>query len=89
MYGQIKTKFRTYLGVFLIIFGILGIILPILPGWWIILIGMEILGWKLVIDRNKPWKNVINIVNKKDFVSNEKIKKVSLKNSKNDKGVIR
>jgi uncharacterized protein YqgC (DUF456 family) len=52
------------LGIFLIIFGIAGMILPILPGWWVALIGLEILGWKLVIDRHKPWKEMFRFKNK-------------------------
>ncbi len=56
-----KTKLKTALGVFLIGFGLIGLIFPILPGWWVILIGMQFLGFKLVIDRKKPWAKVISI----------------------------
>ncbi len=64
MYAKAKTTLRTMLGIFLIIFGIAGMILPILPGWWVALIGLEILGWKLVIDRHKPWKEMFRFKNK-------------------------
>ncbi len=64
MYQKMKVTFRIFLGVFLIVFGIAGMILPILPGWWVALIGMEILGWKLVIDRHKPWKEIVSFKNK-------------------------
>jgi uncharacterized protein YqgC (DUF456 family) len=56
--------FKHVLGYTLIVVGILGLILPILPGWWVILLGLEILGWKLVIHRHKPWKEMIEIKNK-------------------------
>lgn len=56
MQHKAKETLRIILGVFLIIVGLAGIILPILPGWWVILIGLEILGWKLVINHhNKSW----------------------------------
>ena len=66
MEAKAKTTLRTGLGIFLIIFGLAGMILPILPGWWVALIGLEILGWKLVIDRHKPWSEMIKIKHKKD-----------------------
>lgn len=65
MEAKAKTTLRTALGIFLIIFGLAGMILPILPGWWVALIGLEILGWKLVIDRHKPWSEMIKLKYKK------------------------
>lgn len=55
------TSIKTILGIFLIIFGIAGMILPILPGWWVAIIGLELLGWKLVFDRKKPWLEMIKL----------------------------
>lgn len=66
MQAKAKTTLRTAFGVFLIVFGLAGMILPILPGWWVALIGLEILGWKLVIDRHKPWKEMIKFKNKNE-----------------------
>ena len=66
MQAKAKTTLRTVLGIFLIVFGLAGMILPILPGWWVALIGLEILGWKLVIDRHKPWKEMIKLKNKNE-----------------------
>lgn len=66
MEAKAKTTLRTALGVFLIVFGIAGMVLPILPGWWVALIGLEILGWKLVIDRHKPWSEMIKLKNKNE-----------------------
>ncbi len=65
MQSKARTTLRTALGIFLIIFGLAGMILPILPGWWVALIGLEILGWKLVIDRHKPWREMIKLKYKK------------------------
>lgn len=65
MQAKARTTLRTALGIFLIIFGLAGMILPILPGWWVALIGLEILGWKLVIDRHKPWREMIKLKYKK------------------------
>lgn len=64
MQQKVKTSLRTAFGVFLIVFGVAGMILPILPGWWLIPIGLELLGWKLVIDRHKPWKQIISFRDK-------------------------
>ena len=64
MQQKAKTTLRTALGIFLIIFGVAGIILPVLPGWWVIPIGLELLGWKMVIDRHKPWKQIISFKDK-------------------------
>ena len=65
MEAKAKTTLRTALGIFLIFFGIAGMILPILPGWWVALIGLESLGWKLVIDRHKPWNEMVKLKYKK------------------------
>lgn len=44
------------LGVLAIIVGISGIILPILPGWLLIFVGIELIGIKIVfIDRIKEY----------------------------------
>lgn len=64
MEQAVKSKLRTALGVVLIVFGIAGMILPILPGVWLIPIGLQLLGWKLVIDRKKPWSQIISIKDK-------------------------
>lgn len=64
MEQQVKSKFKRALGIFLVIFGILGLILPILPGWWVIPIGLELLGWRLIIDRKKPWREIITLKDK-------------------------
>lgn len=72
MQTKLRTTIRTTLGVALIIFGLAGMILPVLPGWWVALIGLEILGWKLVIDRHKPWGQMIRFKNKHQDLVSEK-----------------
>lgn len=66
---QLQTKHRTIIkttfGVVLILLGLAGLIFPILPGWWVILIGAQVLGFKLVIDRKKPWTKVISFKEEK------------------------
>ncbi len=61
---EVKKKLKKALGIFLVIFGILGLILPILPGVWVIPIGLELLGWRLIIDRKKPWREIISLKDK-------------------------
>lgn len=63
MLQKAKTTGKTIFGVSLIVVGIAGMILPVLPGWWVALIGLQILGWKLVVDRQKPWRQVISFKN--------------------------
>lgn len=64
MEQQVKLTLKKLLGVSLIILGIAGMILPILPGVWFIPIGLELLGWRLVIDRKKPWSKIISFIDK-------------------------
>ncbi len=64
MEQQVKKNLKRALGIFLVVFGIAGLILPILPGWWVIPIGLELLGWRLIIDRKKPWREIISLKDK-------------------------
>lgn len=61
MTDQLKTTLKRIFGIFLIVVGILGMILPILPGVWLIPVGLQLLGWKLVINRKKPWREMIKL----------------------------
>ncbi len=67
---EVKKKLKKALGVFLVVFGILGLILPILPGVWVIPIGLELLGWRLIIDRKKPWSEMIKLRDKTKELDN-------------------
>ncbi|EKD80391.1 MAG: hypothetical protein ACD_40C00119G0001 [uncultured bacterium] len=64
MQEQFKKNLKRALGIFLIVFGVAGMILPILPGVWFIPIGLQLLGWRLVIDRKKPWREIITFKDK-------------------------
>jgi uncharacterized protein YqgC (DUF456 family) len=64
MEALVKKNLKQAFGIFLIVFGIAGLILPILPGWWVIPIGLELLGWRLVFDRKKPWSEIIRFKDK-------------------------
>jgi hypothetical protein len=39
------------LGVFLVIIGVLALITPLTPGSWLALIGLEILGLRILLER--------------------------------------
>lgn len=67
MEQQVKKNLKRALGIFLVVFGIAGLILPILPGVWVIPIGLELLGWRLIIDRKKPWREVFTLKDKNNL----------------------
>ena len=64
MEQQVKKNLKRAIGIFLIVFGFAGMILPILPGVWLIPLGLQLLGWRLVIDRKKPWSEIISFRDK-------------------------
>lgn len=49
-----KTITRTVVGVVLIILGLAALLTPLSPGSWLILVGLEVLGWRIVLE-NKLW----------------------------------
>ncbi len=68
IFKQIKTKtgLRIFAGVFLVILGLLVHLIPLVPGSWIIFIGLEILGVRLLVqDKLKEWLNNSKFFNKK------------------------
>ena len=73
MEQQLKKNLKRALGIFLVVFGIAGLILPILPGWWVIPIGLELLGWRLIIDRKKPWKEIITLRDKTKDLTGDRV----------------
>ncbi len=50
-----KRVTKTVVGVVLIILGLAALFTPLSPGSWLILIGLEFLGLRLVLE-NKLWK---------------------------------
>jgi len=56
--AKIFLSLKTVLGIFLILLGIAGLILPVLPGWWFIPIGVQILGFRIVVKSTKKKKSI-------------------------------
>jgi uncharacterized protein YqgC (DUF456 family) len=52
MNKNIIQAIRIFFGVLLIVVGVAGIILPVLPGWILIFIGIELIGIQLVFLQN-------------------------------------
>ena len=65
MTEQMKATLKRITGILLIVVGILGMILPILPGVWLIPLGLQLLGWRLVINRKKSWSEMIKLKRRK------------------------
>lgn len=61
MIKKMPVALKRIIGVFLIVLGIAGMILPILPGVWFIPVGLQLLGLRLVINRKKSWSEVIRL----------------------------
>ena len=56
MNKQVLASVRTIAGIVMIIVGIAGLLLPVLPGWLLIFIGIELLGIQLVfVERIKEY----------------------------------
>lgn len=51
----VNPTLKATLGILLIFVGLAGMVLPVLPGWWVVLVGLHLLGWRLVIKRHQPW----------------------------------
>jgi uncharacterized protein YqgC (DUF456 family) len=65
MTEQMKLTLKRIVGILLIVVGILGMILPIMPGVWLIPVGLQLLGWRLVINRKKSWLEMIKLKRRK------------------------
>jgi hypothetical protein len=51
---MMRRTVRTVIGVILIVLGFLALITPFSPGSWLILIGLEFLGLRILLE-NKLW----------------------------------
>lgn len=72
---MLKIASKKIIGIMLIILGIIGWIVPIVPGLWLVLIGLEILGLRLLFqDKLGKWlkKRGFNFSNQ--FVNNLKMR---------------
>jgi hypothetical protein len=48
---NMRRGLKIALGVFLVIVGVLALITPLTPGSWLALIGLEILGLRILLER--------------------------------------
>jgi hypothetical protein len=46
-----RRALKIVLGIFLILIGVLALLTPLTPGSWLALIGLEILGLRLLLER--------------------------------------
>jgi len=49
--GNMRRAFRIILGISLIILGVFALVTPLSPGSWLALIGLEILGLRILFQR--------------------------------------
>jgi len=49
-----RKYFKKALGIFLIILGFLALITPFSPGSWLILVGLELLGLRFLLEDKMP-----------------------------------
>ena len=55
-FWQDHKTFRKTVGVFLILAGFISLLTPATPGSWLILVGLEIFGYKILFwDKTKEW----------------------------------
>jgi len=43
-------RLKIAIAIFLLVFGIFALVTPLTPGAWLALIGLEILGWRVIIE---------------------------------------
>ena len=46
---RVKSKIRVVIGIFLVLLGLIIHLIPLVPGSWVIFIGLEILGIRLMV----------------------------------------
>ena len=55
-YWRAHKNFRRAVGILLIVYGVIALVAPILPGGFLIFVGLEILGFKILLwERFKGW----------------------------------
>ena len=55
-YTHSKPKTKKLIGVIVIVFGLIAMITPVVPGAWVVIIGLELFGVKLLyLDKIKAW----------------------------------
>ncbi len=57
-YWRSHKTFRRVIGVILILIGFISLVTPLTPGSWLIVIGLEIIGVRILfLDKIKSWFN--------------------------------
>jgi uncharacterized protein YqgC (DUF456 family) len=64
---KIKTGIRKLLGIFLFFIGLLALITPFTPGSWLIFVGLEFLGFRMLF-----WEKIKSRFQKYSLVKKEK-----------------
>ena len=60
-YIHANPKVKKTIGVVLVIIGLAALLTPLTPGSWLALIGLELLGWRILLaDRLKNWRKKQN-----------------------------
>lgn len=58
MTASVKIIIKRAVGIFLVIFGIIALILPLVPFAWVAFIGLELLGVRVLFwNKVRSWKN--------------------------------
>ena len=73
--------FRYIIGVLAIFYGIIALVTPLLPGSWFILVGLELLGLRILFWRQFKswfWRGIIFLWTKRPGINFHTIKKVSM-----------
>jgi len=51
-----RSKARKAIGVILILIGVIAFLTPLTPGSWLVIIGLELLGWRILLfDKVNPF----------------------------------
>lgn len=63
---QLKQKYKKAIGVALIVLGIIALITPLTPGAWLIFVGLELIGIRLVLNKKMHawWLNLKKLLKK-------------------------
>lgn len=58
MTTTVKKTVKLVIGIFLVIFGIIALVLPLVPFAWVAFIGLELLGVRALFwNKVRSWKN--------------------------------
>jgi len=53
---NIKIRIKKIIGILVIVIGLLALVTPFTPGSWLIFVGLELFGFRMLFwDKIKPW----------------------------------